>query len=223
MVEHPSTKIKISSKPMCNKCLQFGLQFTCQNHTPAQAILGSTGSRAWILGINPREQNDLTVDELESYFTAPNPVDAHFGLFKSVSQRLSNTLGGVNGTACVDIVKCASPQWAFPSPTVAAIVAKCRPYLMHQLNTHRPGLIICNGIPACACIKICLPPPQPFPDGATHYTHLDPDGHETRIVFSGQVGRLDNFAKRRLGEEIERFLDELGLPPSTSPPPTPAP
>jgi len=33
------------------------------------------------------------------------------------------------------------------------------------------------------------------------------DGGKIHVILSGFIGRLDNYAKRRLGREIDHYLD----------------
>ena len=69
-------------------------------------------------------------------------------------------------------------------------------------------IIICNGSEVSAEIKRLLPPPNGTPANATSYHHKTNE-RSVVVVLSGFIGRIDNYSKRRLGQEIDLFLTEL--------------
>jgi hypothetical protein len=71
-------------------------------------------------------------------------------------------------------------------------------------------MIICNGAPVCKEIRRLFPPPQSEDHGLTSYKTSIAE-REIAIVLSGFIGRIDNYAKRRLGVEIDKYLTEYGL------------
>lgn len=199
---------------ICDKCQKFGVQFH-RPYRPEEFVEGDPRSPIWIIGLNPKNNvgwndSERTADSLKNYFSAS--VHPYFRDFREVSERLYKSLGQPGGTAHTDIVKCSSMSWPPNGDRKAAptIVENCTPYLRQQIEQFRPRMIICNGADVCRVITKVLPPERELAADATSYSSVL-GSHRICIVLSGFIGRVDNYAKRRLGSEVERLLHEIGL------------
>ncbi len=197
-------------KHICERCVRYRLKFQ-RKYSPKQYFAGYISSDVWIVGLNPK--NDVNCvdprskEDLRAYFSNKEDVHHYFRDFRSVSERLFSMLGQPAGAGHTDIVKCFSNK--FP-PTASSreareIIANCRPYFEAQLQQHCPKMIICNGRKVCEVIKNIIPLSD---DHETYYSGRFRD-HAVSVMLSGFIGRIDNFAKRRLGKEIESLLEAL--------------
>lgn len=199
---------------VCTKCQQYGLNFK-RNYNPVEFIEGKKDSRVWIVGLNPAGEQDWvdtrTIDDLEKHFDNPANIHSYFKDFESVSIPLFDNFGKNFGTAHTDIVKCSSKS--FPPETAkgkkaAIVINNCKGFLEEQIKTHKPKIIICNGAEVSKFILSFLPPPDGHTKQQTSYWSSI-DGIKVCVILSGFIGRIDNYAKRRLGIEIEEKLREV--------------
>lgn len=197
--------------PTCKRCAQFGLRFQRQ-YEPSQYIEGDPNSRVWIVGLNPAEAQDWVdprpLSDLRNYFSRPD-VHSYFKQFRLVSEQLYSMLGTSGGAAHTDLVKCSSFSWppkSAPGNARSKIVKNCAAYLQAQLDAYHPKVLVCNGSEVSQEIRRLLPPPEGIESIATSYVHTRPSGTRVAVILSGFIGRIDNYAKRRLGIEIESFL-----------------
>ena len=197
----------------CEKCKSHGLRFH-RKYAPQDYFHGDPNSKVWVVGINPSgtigRQGPQGSTSRIGYFKNLETIHAYFKNFSRVSERIFK--GFNQGTVGhTDIVKCYSPK--FPpdgkTRTEADIVDKCAPYLFSQVARYKPKVIICNGATACREL-VRLVQPLPGEDHETHYFG-ELEGLRLAIVLSGFIGRIDNYARRRLGKEIEALLDEMGI------------
>lgn len=196
----------------CRKCEQFGLRFE-RHYRPDDYIVGSAQSPIWIVGLNPADEPRPGLTALREYFDDPSGVHSYFRRFAVVSPRLFNSFGKPFGTAHTDLVKCVSHKWPPPGVRPAdrsAIIRNCEGFLVSQIKKYRPVMIICNGSEVSDALKRALPPSSKPADCPTSY-FTQVDGQKLCIVLSGFIGRLDTYAKQRLGAEIEARLAELGM------------
>lgn len=202
----------------------MGLRFDRQ-YEPHEFIEGDPHSSIWIVGLNPAEDpawvDPRQKSELRNYFANPAKIHSYFKQFKVVSKLLFNSLGKDRGVAHTDLVKCSSYSWPPDNATGAdraKIIANCVGYLQRQIDNYGPEALICNGSEVSAEVRRLLPPPGGTPQNATHYLHVGPTGKAVTVVLSGFIGRIDNYAKRRLGLEIEALLSHAlsGVPPNPS-------
>lgn len=198
----------------CDKCQKFGLRFQRQ-YRPEEYVEGDPRSPVWIIGLNPKKEvgwqdSGRTIDNLKDYFSGR--VHSYFRNFREVSERLHNSLGQPGGTAHTDIVKCSSMNWPPSKDKKAgpAIVENCTPYLRQQIDQFKPRMIVCNGADVCRAITRVLPPERELAPGATGYFSSSVD-YRVCVVLSGFIGRIDNYARRRLGADIDRLCQELGV------------
>lgn len=197
----------------CVKCQQYGLRFS-RNYRPEEFIEGKRDSLVWIVGLNPAAEQDWvdprTTEDLENYFANLSEVHGYFKDFKSVSETLFSDFGKNGGTAHTDIVKCSSKS--FPPETAkgrkaAIVINNCKGFLETQLSVHKPKIIVCNGAEVSRFMLDFLPPPSNHtPVQTSYWTKLGEA--DVCVVLSGFIGRIDNYAKRRLGTEIEERLQE---------------
>ncbi len=200
----------------CEKCIQYGLCFE-RRYTPEECLWGKKSSPIWIIAINPRGERDelkyndaYTRDELRGYFNTQMKNRPFFRNYEKVSPRLFALLGRDNGVAHVDIVKCYSnsfPPKGRISKEANKIINNCRCYLEKQLEEITPKVIVCNGRSVCQLMKELI---KPIEDNTTSY-YGKYNNSRVFVVLSGFIGRLDNYAKRRLGLEIETYLDRIRI------------
>lgn len=197
----------------CNKCKKHGLKFN-RKYEPSDLIEGKLNSRIWIVGINPKADpsqiDPREARQLEEYFEDLTDVLPYFRSFDKVSQKLFDLLGKDYGVAHVDIVKCYSRKFP-PNGKVkvgAEIVSNCRGYFEEQLRKHSPQMLICNGIYACNVVQESV-----VPNSSKYTTSYigEFDGKEIMVVLSGFVGRIDNYARTRLGKEIQEYIKKLKI------------
>lgn len=198
----------------CTKCHEFGMNFK-RGYQPVDFIEGKKDSNVWIVGINPANDqswvDNRTAKDLEEYFDDLNSIHGYFNDFKSVSESVFERFGKNGGTAHTDLVKCSSKS--FPPETAkgkraVAVISNCKGFLIDQIKTHKPKIIVCNGAEVSKFMLDFLPPPSGHKKGQTSYWS-NIDGFNICVVLSGFIGRIDNYAKRRLGIEIEARLHEL--------------
>jgi len=201
---------------VCEKCSQFGLNFE-KKYKPEEFIEGKTSSQIWIIGINPSQEpeggDQRGTSDLRNHFinTKRNgKFHRYFEHFRGVSELLYYQLGEEQGVAHTDLVKCASSTWPPQGVTRSqprVIVRNCQEYLRAQIVRYRPTLVICNGIPTSEAMLELFPPVRRISNTA-YLTTVE--SHCLYVVQSGFVGRnMDNYSKRRLGQEIESLLDTI--------------
>jgi hypothetical protein len=194
----------------CNKCNALTGMFFERNYKPDEYLLGKRNSKVWIIGLNPKGvigYNDLneTIECLENF-----KLDhQYFKDFKYVSKRIFENMGEEYGVAHTDLIKCFSkifPPSKLSTTELHEILCNCRMYLSEQLKKHEPKIIICNGSHVVWHLEQIIPIKKDFETYYIGDTYYEP------IVFrSGFIGRIDNFAKRRLGKEIETILNETKI------------
>jgi hypothetical protein len=195
----------------CDRCGAFGLSY-CRRYSPEDYVEGRLDSRIWIVGLHPKGEpgwNDpRDAQELSRCFEGR--VHPYFRDFERVSPLLYSLLGRDGGAAHVNVVKCYTNRFPPRSLGIAAaeqIVRNCRPYLAAQLRTYCPQVIVCNGAPVCEVISEVIPPVD---HRGTSYAGRF-EGREVTVILSAFMGRLDNYSKLRLGQEIGSQLEHLGL------------
>lgn len=200
----------------CNNCQTMGMRFE-RRYRPADFIEGEKNSLIWIVGLNPAAAPDWKdeprgAEELEKCFSDKNSIHTYFKNFEKVSPCLFESLGEDHGTAHTDIVKCSSRAWppeGVKGKAAGTIISNCKPYLECQIREHKPKIIVCNGAPVSEFMLTFLPPQASWSKAETSYWSKHDDNEEVCVVLSGFIGRLDDYAKRRLGVEIERRLGEI--------------
>lgn len=180
---------------------------------PVDFLEGKRNSLIWIVGLNPKgdlgANDERDAEELQR--CVEGDIHPYFRSFRKVSERLYNLVGKDRGVAHTDLVKCFSRQ--FPRGREGwLIIDSCKEYLENQIREYRPRIIICNGSPVCQTIRTIVTPEV---DCSTSYIG-QLDGRETVVVLSGFIGRIDNYAKARLGKEIETYMERYGIGQSVS-------
>jgi uracil-DNA glycosylase len=194
----------------CDTCKHLGMQFDA-SFPPQQYVYGFPESPIWIVGLNPKARtgetkHEHTLDELREEFRIRAPKDSYFLDFRRVSPLVFGLLGNPSGVAHTDVVKCLADT--FPKKEATE---NCSPFLLEQITKHHPKLLICNGRAVCDAIRWLISPPETFREESdTSYT-ASVEGVEVIIVLSGFLARIDNYAKRRLGIEIENYMRRLGI------------
>ena len=198
----------------CLKCKRHGLFFKRQ-YSPIESVDGASEAPVWIIGINPKcdegHNDKKDILQLREYFQSNN-VHEYFNDFKKVSPGLHKLLGHSNGVAHTDLVKCYSNN--FPPKTMQRggkkeIIANCSGYLKQQIEIHKPKIIICNGADVSRKL-LELYPPETTRQKHTSY-RVQNDKRDFAVVLSGFIGRIDDYAKRRLGQEIEGYCKLYGI------------
>lgn len=198
----------------CHTCKKHGLRFK-RKYKPVEFIEGKKDSIVWIVGLNPSAEqdwvDDRTTTDLEKYFDDLNTIHGYFKDFKSVSESVFDNFGKDQGAAHTDIVKCSSKS--FPPETAkgrksADVINNCKGFLKEQIKKHKPKIIVCNGAEVSRFMLDFLPPPSTHTKAQTSYWSTIED-IKICVVLSGFIGRIDNYAKRRLGIEIEERLREV--------------
>ena len=190
----------------CTKCPAFSGSPYCRDYPPDQFIEGFRKSKVWVVGLNPAGEPARTSDELIQAFDDQSRIHDYFRDFRSVSQRLFDLFGQEHGAAHTDLIKCVSSSWPPAGVGCAGahqIIENCRGYFYSQLRSLRPQLLICNGSWVSSVVKEIFEPTQ---NDCTAYSAMF-DGGKIHVILSGFIGRLDNYAKRRLGREIDHYLD----------------
>jgi len=188
---------------VCRKCEAYELRFN-RNYRPDEFIEGNPDATIWIIGLNPKDEpTSRSLDDL--LIALDNELDRHsyFADFGKVSQSIR--LHSEGNAAHTDLVKCACAKW--PSRGKSGIIGNCREYLEAQLQRHTPRIIVCNGSDVSREIQGIIVPAQELKDDDTQY-EAELNGCAVTVILSGFLGRLDDFAKRRLGYEIEGALQK---------------
>lgn len=194
----------------CNKCQnETGMYFQRQ-YLPVDYFHGKLNSKVLIIGINPHGkigENDR--NETKNKLANFSPDNSYFADFKKVSKRIFDYLGKETGAIHTDLVKCFSPNyWSLSKSSKAKIIANCGGYLYEQIKIIEPKIIICNGSDVTSYVGQIIP----VKDGNDFQTFYIGDFVNNPYVFrSGFIGRIDNYAKKRLGNEIEKILNENNL------------
>lgn len=198
----------------CDLCHPFGLSFN-RPYAPHEFIEGHRNARIWIVGLTPAG-SDSSVDkrtnqDLSACFDDEGKVSSYFKKFKLVSAEVYSQLGKKDGVAHTDIVKCYSKNW--PPKGVQRtesdkIIENCTRFFRRQILEMKPQIIICNGRDVCNVVMKILPPPSDAPKSQTSY-FSDSDFGRIGIVLSGYIGRIDNYARSRLGKEVEHLINTI--------------
>jgi hypothetical protein len=190
----------------CSKCKNYGLKYD-RKYKPSDFLVGKRNSLVLIVGLNPKgnlgENDKLDVTELKNFFEGDIPP--FLKDFRKVSEKLYELFGKDRCVAHTDIVKCYSNK--FPRKGQEVIINNCKGYLEKQIKECPPKMIICNGAPVCKIIKGVI---KPQTDYTTSYIG-NFDGNEIAVILSGFIGRIDNYAKLRLGKEIESCMERYGI------------
>ena len=198
----------------CLKCKRHGLFFQRQ-YSPIESVDGASEAPVWIIGINPKcdegHNDKKDILQLREYFQSNN-VHEYFDDFKKVSPSLYKLLGHPSGAAHTDLVKCYANE--FPPKTMQRggkkeIIANCSGYLEQQIETYKPKIIICNGADVSRKL-LELYPPETTRQKHTSY-RVQNDKRDFAVLLSGFIGRIDDYAKRRLGQEIEGYFELYGI------------
>ena len=198
----------------CDDCKEFGLSFK-RKYSPEEFFASRPTCEVWIVGLNPKDEGNgedvLSKEELEMYFSNQN-IHSYFKNFKSVSKVLYGSL--MDGkVAHTDIVKCLSKKWPpenISSNGVKKIFTNCTKYLVNQIETNPPKMLICNGAPVSELIKSIIIPIKDDKQTSTSYNGVC-GGKMIRVILSGFIGRIDVYARRRLGREIESAARDVGI------------
>jgi uracil-DNA glycosylase len=194
---------------ICNRCENNSLTFKSPHYSPEEYFEGNPKAKVWIIGLNPKldddkkKHTDQKKKDLREYFkNNGKTIHSYFKTFKKVSEQLFDMFGK-DEAAHTDIVKCATNSF-----NVRKVVIKnCQPYLIEQIKKYQPDLIICNGAAVCETIKSIVKPKKELNGLETSYVGSI-DNYKVRVVLSGFIGRIDNYARRRLGKEIEQYLNK---------------
>ena len=203
---------------ICDKCSRHKLTFN-RPYAPNEFIEGNPKADVWIIGLNPKEEpKSCSSEDLHTALDDETNRHPYFKDFAKVSLKLKlNSRGNVAHT---DLVKCHSGTWLKSAVAKREVIKDCIPYLSQQLNEHLPRVIVCNGADVSREIRKIILPSSKLASNETQYD-AEFHGRTVTVILSGFIGRLDNFAKRRLGREIEEALDKRLELPACLPSPDP--
>jgi len=192
---------------ICKDCIDYSRElYFNRRYKPEEFIWGKVNSLVWIVGLNPKYRHGYetqTKTDLERYFDTNEKNRPYYQDFNKVSPILFEMLGKDNGVAHTDIVKCFSDKF----PKRGKVIRNCTLYFERQLQGLKPKLLICNGSPVCKVVRTMI---EPLEEQDTFYRGRY-DNCDITVILAGFVGRIDDYAKRRLGLEIERIMRELSI------------
>ncbi len=195
----------------CSKCKTYGLKYE-RRYKPSDFLAGKRDSLILIVGLNPKggldKKSKIGIKELKNYFDGNIPP--YFRDFRKVSEKLYSLFGKDKGVAHTDIVKCSSnrfPPKNCKGKEAKIIVNNCKEYLEKQIKKFHPRIVICNGSLVSKMIKRII---EPRTNYVTSYIGSF-DGNEIAVILSGFIGRIDNYAKLRLGKEIELYMERYEI------------
>jgi uracil-DNA glycosylase len=211
----------------CSKCSDLGLQFYSKNISPVEYIEGNPNADVWIIGLNPKNEighvEERSKNDFEKFSPNSHP---YFSDFKKVSNKLyENWLGENNRIAHTDLVKCFSHNFP-PEINIDGkikklnkkeIINNCSEHLYNQIQNSKPKVIICNGSPVSWEMVRLFPPKtkdidiKSLTSYKTDVTFKNGEVHTFWIVLCGFIGRIDDWSKKRLGNEIEEIFETEGI------------
>jgi len=195
----------------CSKCKTYHLKYE-RKYKPSDFWAGKRDSLILIVGLNPKggldKNSKIGIKELENYFD--RNIHHYFRKFNKVSEKLYSLFGKEKGVAHTDIVKCSSSR--FPPKNckrkeAQIIINNCKGYLEKQIKKWRPKIVICNGSSVSRIMKRIINPRINY---VTSYIG-NFGGSEIAVILSGFIGRIDNYAKLRLGKEIESYMERYEI------------
>ena len=199
----------------CEKCKALGFERNISNGMIPLFGEGNPNNPIWIIGLNPKEEeNGLmapeSANEFESYIETElnyfrSSVHQYFKDFKHVF--------GANWSEVfkeyvyhTDIVKCGSKSFR---KNQRKAIATCSEYISKQLAVYSPKIIICNGSPVSDWFKKNYPNELKEGNGTSFFIKNEKGG--LYVLLSGFIGRIDNYARLRLGKELKEQLDYFNL------------
>jgi hypothetical protein len=179
------------------------------NFDPLSAIEGDAESPIWIIGINPK-----TVPG-EHATSQPNPINwtntrphaPHFQrLQRVIGEQWYTCLFKEGGIAHTDLLKCGSPSY---SEVEMGAVEHCKGFLLDQIRTHKPKLLLVLSSAAAGIIH----GEAGLPDGSTEGTWKI-EHHQCYVVLSGYSSPFqDRYARLRLMKDFTNACKRVGLNP----------
>lgn len=212
------------SEHKCSLCKDSAnFEFRSEYYSPEMFLHGKRNSQIWIVGINPKlakdnnDHHNRQITYLENYFDQNRGKENnYFKAFGKVSKKVYDLLGMENGVASTDIVKCFSEK---APPEICFI--NCKKYfklqLINQLQINcLPKILICNGIQFCNFVSniLNINTRDQVRKEKVELTTLQKTtfhNNEIIIIFSGFISQIDDYAKRRLGIEIEKCMEEYSI------------
>lgn len=211
----------------CSKCSELGLQFYSNNILPIEYIEGNPNADIWIVGLNPKNEighiEERTIEDFEKFSPSSHP---YFSDFKKVSKPLyENWLSKNNRIAHTDLVKRFSNSFPpdinvdgkIKKSTKKEIISNCSEHLYSQIQNSKPKVIICNGS-SVSWEMVNLFPPKTNEIDIKSLTSYKTDVkfkkgkvHQFWIVLCGFIRRIDDWSKKRLGNEIEGIFKTEGI------------
>ncbi len=204
----------------------------CRGLYPPSTFLvgGNQKTKIWVVGINPKESKKRRKELGKLEYHGPDGVrlyeETYFKEEKEVYRKYygpfqhvfgSNWLEYFQKYVChTDLVKCASDKKPEDKDWKEA-VGNCSDFLVRQIELLKPKLLVCNGKPVCEWFKESFKKKEEEKEEkkATWGQFETKKGdHTFYVVYSGFIGQIDKWARRRLGVEIENQARKLGIWPS---------
>ena len=199
------------SCPSCEQC-PMPQAWGTPSFDPRKAVEGDPGSPIWVVGLNPKTNSDDHTSGGINPMTWENPTIGapHFERLREVLGPYAPQLLQPNGIAHTDLVKCGSPSYGDTEKNAAA---HCKDFLIEQLKTHKPRLLLIVSSDASRLVQEAAGIPEDHTDGEWHFGGDTKD--VCKVIFSGYCGPLmERFAKLRLARDFQRIAGELNLFPT---------
>jgi hypothetical protein len=158
-------------------------------------------------------------DQLREYFLQ-NTIHPSFEEFNKVSERLYARIKSIGEGVCYTCVfRCYSEgavwkthgEWA---NNLREIYRNCFDNLVTQIDQYacHMKLILCNGAKVVDAVRKALSMCG-FAPVTDHFTSTEygRNGQNIFMINSGSIERIDDFARRRLGHEIEQIAEKIGV------------
>ncbi|MFX0066982.1 MAG: uracil-DNA glycosylase family protein [Candidatus Hermodarchaeota archaeon] len=198
----------------CNKCSSLNIE-----RNPSKGIIplfgeGDPNNPLWIVGLNPKlEEEGMIVPDNEKSFTKYLKVErAYFNNMKT-SHSYFKDFKHIFGPKWesifkkhifyTDLVKYGSPNF---KEIKKPAIKNCEIFLLEQIKAFTPRIIFCNGTPVVDWFK-------------EHFTIKDNENNtqgelflkdnKLSLIYSGFIGRIDNYARRRIKPELINLLKSI--------------
>jgi uracil-DNA glycosylase len=198
----------------CNKCFSLNIE-----RDPGKGLIplfgeGNPNNPLWIVGLNPKLEGEgmMTPDNAKSLTGYKNVEKSYFINMKathSYFKKFKHILGPKwedifeKHIFHTDLVKCGSTNF---KEIKNSVIKKCEYFLLEQIKTFTPRIIFCNGSPVVDWFKVNFT----IKDNKNNTQgELFFKGKKLNLIYSGFIGRIDNYARRRIKPELISLLQQI--------------